>query len=270
MHVTYLYVFINAYSDGLNSKFDARIHMDYLRGTRENSSSVSSASLLRPLITHGLKISMYLTPMMQGWRKLFFPPRVNEVFGLSHLKVAVFDNTVLITGANLSHSYFIDRTDRYACIDGHPDLSDYYWSLLEQLESISYTLVESPCANLTSISTKEYPLKFIPPKINTTSAQNLLEAFIEQQITKASQKFSMKSGPDASSTYLIPSLQMVVLIFYTPAMYVCMYVCMYVNNMYIKIQCTLKREITCMNSAQAYIHTYRRYVYCIHINSSCE
>eukprot|EP01035_Chromulina_nebulosa_P039639 gene39639-53592_t len=185
--------------------------MDYLRGTRQNSSSVSSASLLRPLISRGLKISMYLTPVMHGWRKHLFPPRVNEIFGLSHLKVAVFDNTVLITGANLSHSYFVDRTDRYVCIEGHPDLADYYWSLLEQLGDISYTL-ESPCANLTSVSTQEHPLTFTPPKILITAAQKLLEAFIQQQILKTSQKLKKKEKKSetetSSSTFLIPSLQM--------------------------------------------------------------
>ena len=32
-----------------------------------------------------------------------------EIFGVHHIKAHVFDNNVLITGANLSEDYFTDR-----------------------------------------------------------------------------------------------------------------------------------------------------------------
>lgn len=38
---------------------------------------------------------------------------MGEVSGVHHQKVAVFDDTVIIGGANLSHNYFINRKDRY-------------------------------------------------------------------------------------------------------------------------------------------------------------
>ena len=37
------------------------------------------------------------------------PPRVSEVVGVCHLKAYIFDNDVLISGANLSNDYFTIR-----------------------------------------------------------------------------------------------------------------------------------------------------------------
>jgi len=37
------------------------------------------------------------------------PPRVNEVVGVSHIKAYVFDDDVLMSGANLSSDYFTIR-----------------------------------------------------------------------------------------------------------------------------------------------------------------
>ena len=38
---------------------------------------------------------------------------MSEVIGVCHLKAYVFDNDVLISGANLSTTYFTKRQDRY-------------------------------------------------------------------------------------------------------------------------------------------------------------
>ena len=34
---------------------------------------------------------------------------LREIFGVHHIKAHVFDNNVLVTGANLSEDYFSDR-----------------------------------------------------------------------------------------------------------------------------------------------------------------
>jgi CDP-diacylglycerol--glycerol-3-phosphate 3-phosphatidyltransferase len=38
---------------------------------------------------------------------------VSEVVGVCHLKAYVFDDDVMISGANLSTTYFTNRQDRY-------------------------------------------------------------------------------------------------------------------------------------------------------------
>ncbi len=40
---------------------------------------------------------------------LLVPGRLKELIGVFHAKVHVFDDTVVISGANLSESYFVDR-----------------------------------------------------------------------------------------------------------------------------------------------------------------
>ena len=42
------------------------------------------------------------------------PPRVSEIVGVCHLKAFIYDDNVLMTGANLSNTYFNNRQDRWA------------------------------------------------------------------------------------------------------------------------------------------------------------
>ena len=44
--------------------------------------------------------------MMKG---RFSESGIREIFGVHHIKAHVFDDDVLITGANLSEDYFTDR-----------------------------------------------------------------------------------------------------------------------------------------------------------------
>ena len=37
---------------------------------------------------------------------------MNEVVGVNHLKVYLFDDDVILSGANLSNTYFTNRQDR--------------------------------------------------------------------------------------------------------------------------------------------------------------
>ena len=50
---------------------------------------------------------------------------IREVQGIFHTKFMVFDNSVILTGANLSEEYFLSRKDRYILINDVPELADY-------------------------------------------------------------------------------------------------------------------------------------------------
>jgi CDP-diacylglycerol--glycerol-3-phosphate 3-phosphatidyltransferase len=41
---------------------------------------------------------------------------LGEIKGVHHQKIALFDDTVIMGGANLSHNYFTNRRDRYLII----------------------------------------------------------------------------------------------------------------------------------------------------------
>jgi len=46
------------------------------------------------------------------------------------MKFYVFDNDIIITGANLSEDYFTTRQDRYYVVKNAPDLANYLMDLL--------------------------------------------------------------------------------------------------------------------------------------------
>ena len=47
-------------------------------------------------------VSLYHTPSLRGLWKRLMPQRYNETIGLQHCKIYVFDDTFIISGANLS------------------------------------------------------------------------------------------------------------------------------------------------------------------------
>ena len=52
-------------------------------------------------------------------------PSFREVLGVHHAKFAVFDDSVVLTGANLEEQYFLSRRDRYWIINNCRELADY-------------------------------------------------------------------------------------------------------------------------------------------------
>ena len=83
-----------------NPQLEVSILTDALRGTRE-SPDASCASLLAGLVAeHGdrVQVSMFHTPNLTGWRKKFIPKRLNEGWGLQHMKLYGFDDEVMLSG----------------------------------------------------------------------------------------------------------------------------------------------------------------------------
>lgn len=55
---------------------------------------------------------------------------MGEVVGVHHQKIALFDDTIIMGGANLSHSYFTNRRDRYIKIKECGELADYLYDYI--------------------------------------------------------------------------------------------------------------------------------------------
>ncbi|KAL8817035.1 MAG: hypothetical protein Q9191_008224, partial [Dirinaria sp. TL-2023a] len=88
---------------------------DALRGTRE-APEPSCASLLASLVEEfpdQVEVRMYHTPNLTGLRKRVIPKRINEGWGLQHIKLYGTDDKIILSGANLSNDYFTNRQDRY-------------------------------------------------------------------------------------------------------------------------------------------------------------
>jgi len=121
-----------------------RVLLDYSRGSRGKKSS--SRTILLPLVTDfpdHVKVSLFHSPDLRGLTKLVLPERVNEVVGLQHMKLYIFDNSLVISGANLSCSYFDNRQDRYILIENCDEIVDFFADLVDIVSSFSFQLQPS-------------------------------------------------------------------------------------------------------------------------------
>ncbi|KAL7581565.1 hypothetical protein ACA910_022127 [Epithemia clementina (nom. ined.)] len=82
-----------------------------------------------------------LSALTSFWQSIL-PNPLNEVMGVFHIKAYIFDDNLILSGANLSEEYFVDRHDRYLSIqNGGNGLVDFYADLVNALcaNSHAYT-----------------------------------------------------------------------------------------------------------------------------------
>ncbi|PWY70245.1 CDP-diacylglycerol--glycerol-3-phosphate 3-phosphatidyltransferase [Aspergillus heteromorphus CBS 117.55] len=129
-----------------NPELKVSILTDALRGTRETPNP-SCASLLSSLVaTHGtdrVEIRMFHTPNLTGLKKNWVPNRINEGWGLQHMKLYGFDDEIILSGANLSDDYFTNRLDRYHVFHSK-ELTDYYARIHQAVCSLSFQVLADP------------------------------------------------------------------------------------------------------------------------------
>ena len=83
-----------------NPKLEVSVLTDCLRGTRE-APEPSSASLLVSLVEEfgeRVEIRMSHTPNLTGLRKKHIPKRINEGWGLQHMKLYGVDDEIILSG----------------------------------------------------------------------------------------------------------------------------------------------------------------------------
>ncbi|KAI2634033.1 hypothetical protein GGS21DRAFT_543946 [Xylaria nigripes] len=128
-----------------NPELQLSILTDALRGTRE-APNPSCASLLAPLITefgpNRVEIRSYHTPNLTGLRKKHIPKRINEGWGLQHMKLYGIDDEIILSGANLSNDYFTNRQDRYHLFSSK-EVTEYFWRLYQGVASLSFQVEPS-------------------------------------------------------------------------------------------------------------------------------
>ncbi|KAI9190119.1 CDP-diacylglycerol--glycerol-3-phosphate 3-phosphatidyltransferase [Blastocladiella emersonii ATCC 22665] len=127
------------------------ILVDYLRGTRGAENSVTALSPLLAAYPGRVEIALYHTPELTGWKKRLIPQRFNETIGLLHFKLFATDDSLIISGANLSKDYFTNRQDRYMLIDD-ARIAGHYARLVETVAQVSFRVpapntIEAPSPN---------------------------------------------------------------------------------------------------------------------------
>ncbi|KAF2841562.1 hypothetical protein M501DRAFT_970195 [Patellaria atrata CBS 101060] len=119
---------------------------DALRGTRETPKA-SCASLLAPLVAEfgsdRVEIRMFHTPNLTGLRKAIVPRRINEGWGLQHMKLYGVDDEIIMSGSNLSDDYFTNRQDRYHVFSSKR-ITDYFKRVHDAVSELSYRILPAP------------------------------------------------------------------------------------------------------------------------------
>ncbi len=85
---------------------------------------------------------MYHTPNLTGLRKKYIPKRINEGWGLQHMKLYGIDDEIIMSGANLSTDYFTNRQDRYHLFKSK-DLTDYFAKIHSGVANLSFDVQPS-------------------------------------------------------------------------------------------------------------------------------
>uniref|UniRef100_A0A8D2PQ47 CDP-diacylglycerol--glycerol-3-phosphate 3-phosphatidyltransferase n=1 Tax=Zosterops lateralis melanops TaxID=1220523 RepID=A0A8D2PQ47_ZOSLA len=116
------------------------ILLDYTRGSRGRK---NSRTMLIPLLQRfpkQVRVSLFHTPNLRGLLRLLIPERFNETIGLQHIKVYLFDDNVILSGANLSDLYFTNRQDRYVLLRDSPEIADFFTELVDAIGDVSLQL----------------------------------------------------------------------------------------------------------------------------------
>ncbi|XP_059611095.1 CDP-diacylglycerol--glycerol-3-phosphate 3-phosphatidyltransferase, mitochondrial [Phlebotomus argentipes] len=184
-----------------NKKLEVDFLLDFTRGTR---GKVSSRTTIMPLIeeSDNVSLSLYHTPALRGITKKLAPPRWNELLGLQHMKVYLFDNSVIISGANLSTDYFTNRQDRYIMIE-NKSLADFYAGLVGKVQEFSVQVSKDAQLQLNP-SWIHWPYEGSQNDF-VQEARNRIFSYFSEVVER--QKNSVDSESDAD-TWIFPVIEM--------------------------------------------------------------
>ncbi|MGH0121562.1 UNVERIFIED_CONTAM: hypothetical protein FKN15_040689 [Acipenser sinensis] len=183
------------------------ILLDYTRGSRGKK---NSRSMLLPLLQRfpgQMHVSLYHTPDLRGVLKTLIPERFNETIGLQHMKVYVFDDSLIISGANLSDSYFTNRQDRYILLQDCAELADFFSELVGAVGDVSLQLQRDD-----TVQVKEgmvHPYKDNHSEFCTAASKRIMQvvARSRQQLSASTTEDTQRrQGP--GDTLVFPLVQM--------------------------------------------------------------
>ncbi|GMF30398.1 unnamed protein product [Phytophthora lilii] len=120
-------------------QLQVQIVLDFSRGQR-GGLTASSVTMLSPLLKQfpdNVQLFLFRVPQLSGL-KAKLPPPFNETLGVSHAKVYLVDETLVLSGANLSNDYFTNRQDRYVQLADCGALAQFYHQFVELVTGYSY------------------------------------------------------------------------------------------------------------------------------------
>ncbi|XP_054898601.1 CDP-diacylglycerol--glycerol-3-phosphate 3-phosphatidyltransferase, mitochondrial isoform X1 [Poeciliopsis prolifica] len=185
--------------------------LDYTRGSR---GQINSRTMLLPLLQRfasQMRVSLYHTPDLRGLLRLLVPQRFNETIGVQHIKVYLFDDSVIISGANLSDSYFTNRQDRYVLLENCGEVADFFSDLVEAVGDVSLQL--QPDNSVTVQEGMVHPYKGNREDFSAAARKRIMEVMSsarvrqQQQPRRRSREEEARSGEE-EDTWVFPLVQM--------------------------------------------------------------
>jgi len=129
----------------LKKDLDALWVVDYHRSQRNTKKGTATIqSLTRHISNDRFRIGLLENPNGKKgiWKNIKSGGRkeaLKEVPGVHHMKMFVFDDNVILTGANLERQYLNDRQDRYWVINDKA-LADHLSDCIEKLHSVCHVM----------------------------------------------------------------------------------------------------------------------------------
>ncbi|KAG8446447.1 hypothetical protein GDO86_014052 [Hymenochirus boettgeri] len=159
-----------------------------------------------------VRFSLFHTPNLRGLLRLLLPERFNETIGLQHMKIYLFDDNVILSGANLSDSYFTNRQDRYILFQSCAELADFFHDLVGAVSDVSLQL--QPDDTVQAVEGMEHPYQGNKTKYCKTASEKVLGVIKEathrqcEQRSASFQSGHSNSNTEPADTWVYPLVQM--------------------------------------------------------------
>jgi len=150
---------------------------------------------------------MFHTPNLTGLRKKYVPKRINEGWGLQHMKLYGVDDEIIMSGANLSTDYFTNRQDRYHLFRS-ANLASYFAKIHAGVCDLSFSIQPADTQagyTMSWPSTNPAPSPLVSPSQFKKSASEHLSHLLTPSNSPA-------SLPNSSNTIIYPVMSLVPLL----------------------------------------------------------
>ena len=138
---------------------------------------------------------------MRGLLKKLLRPPFNEVVELTHVKVYIADDSLVLTGANLSQNYFTERQDRYMVVRDAATC-DFFEELVDA--------ISDSCSQLTPDGIVPNPLRETPDAFVAAARSSMTSLLARHPVVaaEAPDLTGANAAGDTTDTVLYPLLQM--------------------------------------------------------------
>uniref|UniRef100_A0A4W5KI57 CDP-diacylglycerol--glycerol-3-phosphate 3-phosphatidyltransferase n=1 Tax=Hucho hucho TaxID=62062 RepID=A0A4W5KI57_9TELE len=198
--------------EGDNPDLQVSILLDYTRGSRGKT---NSRTMLLPLLqqySSQMRVSLYHTPDLRGLLRLLVPQRFNETIGVQHIKAYLFDDDLIISGANLSDSYFTNRQDRYVLLENCGEVADFFSDLVGAVGDVSLQLQTDNSVSM--MYGMVHPYRGNRDDFSASARQHIMEvvntAHARQHIAESERLVRESDGEEGGKedTWVFPLVQM--------------------------------------------------------------